>query len=309
MRRPYVHIAMALSLLSGPAMAGTIYGVKSLAPGGSELSVPPAILFSFLDTGSPSVAAIGFLTRDSALIDVDGLALSRTHGLLGFQMIGNNAAPASTLVSINTASAAATAIGSTMTGRAVRGAMFDRQNRLWALDSVADTLLRIDPTTGAILSETAITVGGLPRDIDPVSDLAQRSDGSVVLTTYRSEATGFDGPTFYTLDLDTGEASLVFVDSTPDPFMPSIPIANSGIAAGDDSAPTLLFTLDGDNTDDLFQYALPIYTRTVYVADVHFGFNAGGGDLASLAPLDIPEPMTLTLLGIGLAGLAAARRR
>ncbi len=80
MRRPYVHIAMALSLLSGPAMAGTIYGVKSLAPGGSELSVPPAILFSFLDTGSPSVAAIGFLTRDSALIESTA---SRCRGRMG----------------------------------------------------------------------------------------------------------------------------------------------------------------------------------------------------------------------------------
>lgn len=39
------------------------------------------------------------------------------------------------------------------------------------------------------------------------------------------------------------------------------------------------------------------------------GFNAGGGDLVSLAPLDVPEPITLTMPGAGLAELAAARRR
>jgi len=32
------------------------------------------------------------------------------------------------------------------------------------------------------------------------------------------------------------------------------------------------------------------------------GFNAGGGDLVSLAPLDVPEPITLTMPGLAAPG-------
>lgn len=302
-------LAAALMCFAWPAMSGTVYGVKSLSPGGAEISTTPAVLFSFLDTGGPGVSVIGSVTRDSGQIDVDGLALSRTHGLLGFEMIGTDASPTSRLVSIDTTSAVATSIGSAMTGRAMRGAMFDRQNRLWAVDSASNSLLRIDPTTGAVLGETSITIGGSPRDISPGTDLAQRADGTVVLTTYRFEQPDFDGPTFYTLDLDTGEATLAFVDTTPDPFFPAIPVYNSGLAAGGDLNPDVLFTLDGDGSDDLFQYALPSYLRTLVAANVHPAFNAGGGDLASLAPLDVAEPISSTLLTVGLLGLLGLRRR
>ena len=302
-------LAVALMCFAWPAMSGTVYGVKSLSPGGTEVSTAPAVLFSFLDTGGPGVSIIGSVTRDSTQIDVDGLALSRTHGQLGFEMTGTDAGPTSRLVSINTSSAVATSIGSAMTGRAMRGAMFDRQNRLWVVDSASNSLLRIDPTTGAVLSETPITVGGLPRDIAPGTDLAQREDGTVVLTTYRFEQTDFDGPTFYTLDLDTGAATLAFVDTTPDPFFPSIPVYNSGLAAGGDQNPNVLFTLDGDASDDLFQYGLPSYLRTVVAANFYPAFNAGGGDLASLAPLEVAEPISASMLAVGLLGLCGLRRR
>ena len=302
-------IVAALLVLAVPARAETIFGVKSLSPGGTEVSTAPAVLFSFSDSSGTGVSIIGAVTRDSSQVDIDGLALSRTYGLLGFEMTGTDVSPTSRLVAISTSSAVATAVGSAMTGRSMRGAMFDRQDRLWVVDSAANSLLRIDPASGAVISETPITVGGLPREISPGTDIAQRMDGTVVLTTYRFEQSGFDGPTFYTLDLDTGEATQAFVDTTPDPFFPSIPVYNSGLAAGGYDNTDVLFTLDGDANDDLFQYALPSYTRTMFNENFYPVFNAGGGDLASLAPLEVPEPMTGGIFAAGLLALRGLRRR
>ncbi len=301
-------IFLACCAIVAPVQAEIIYGLKSASDNGPS-TLAPAYLFNFSDTGGVTPTMIGAMTVDSVGIDADGLALSATYGLRGFMVGGTFAAPTSTLIGINATTAVANLLGTTYTSRSLRGAMFDRYNRLWAVDSVGNKLLRIDPLDGTIISEVALTSGGNAMNFFPATDLAEMADGTTYLSVYDASA----GPSLYTLDLSTGVATLAFVDTASDnDTLNTLLLYNSGLAAGSADTAGVLFALDGDGYDDIFTYALPGFGRTEVASNIlnpYNNFNAGGLDLASLPNAVVPEPATLGVLALGFSGLLGVRRR
>ncbi len=278
-------------ILAVTGTAGAItYGLKSLAPtSGPTVSAPPTHLFQFAEDGS-WFTDIGAIKLTGADIDADGLAASPNHGLLAFQIADSG----STLIALDNKTGVATAVGSELSGRDIRGATFDLADALWAIDATSDDLLRIDPTTGIILgSPVALTLGGSAFDLSTASDVAVRRDGTFYLVSC---------PGIYTLDAQTGALTNIKVDSGQ-----GLSGAAFSLAAGNDA---LLAAYEINGPDDVFVYDVDAagIPRTVLYPNIIPSFNAGRGDLAAVI---IPEPVTMAglMLGIGCLARYVRKRR
>lgn len=302
-------VAAALTLCASQAQA-TVFGVKtcgsgSAACGGGEVlgggSLAPSRLFSF-DEGTSAVTDIGSVQLFGQDIDVDALAQSSTHGLLGYQLIhttsGTNSivanTPSSQLISIDTATAVATPIGG-IALRDMRGAAFDLSGNLWAIDTNNSQLVQINPLTGVEISSVNLS----QTLSSTVVDIAVRADGTAILS---------DLDSVFTLDLGTGDLTSLF-DA-------GVAFALSGLAYSAAAAADDLFAYEVNGGEDIYKFDVGnTFTPTLLAANLiptldGGQFNAGRGDLAALVnPLAVSEPGTLVLIGLGLAGLGVARRK
>lgn len=131
------------------------------------------------------------------------------------------------------------------------------------------------------------------------SDIALQSDGTAILV---------DLGKFYQLDLGNGDLNLLFEDS----------LQYAGLAFSDLAANDLLFAYEVAGSEDIRTFDLgnantvsQIITNLIPTLGGQI-FNAGRGDLAAHVTFEqnsIPEPGTLVIFGLGLAGLGFMRRR
>jgi len=200
---------------------------------------------------------VGDLTLNGSPVKIDALAYSPQYGLLAFQMDGDlyqYTGSNSRLVRVNPQTAQVSVIGDWLSGRTIVGAAFDASDRLWAVDTQQDQLLRIDPNSGAILQSIPITLGGNRLDLNApgATDIAFDIYGNAYICDTILQSP--QGTKFYRLDMATGAATLLHTDQVEVPRYggglaePSV----VGMAFSRAAPPDRLFVAENNNCDDIW---------------------------------------------------------
>lgn len=274
--------ALILSAVSATTvcLAGTtIYGLKSRAS--SVPSTTPTRLFSF-DGTNGGFQDIGAVTYNGNQVDADGLAWSEI-GLTAFLLESDG----SRLVSVNPTTAVAITLAF-YPAKVIRGATA-RGGTLYALDVLANSHYNLAKINLGTFTSTSIV---LNTGIADVCDLDFAANGELWVT---------DMNAFLKLDPLTGVLTLVATDAIPESG--ASPAANAGFVFDETSAFHSI-TYEVTANDDIYTYALPVATRTMFISNILPSYNAGRGDLAA-----VPEPATSAAFALALALLAKRRRR
>ncbi|MGK7905561.1 MAG: PEP-CTERM sorting domain-containing protein [Hormoscilla sp.] len=290
-------IALLLSIALPNSVEAAVLGLKSRWHNQRRISTTPTHLFRFAEDGS-SFTDLGVVTLNGSQIDADALAISQEYGLLGFAVTGNS----SQLISIDSDTAKATALGSLLNGRDIRGATFDLTGNLWVLDAAENELLKIDPTTGQILDNSiTLTFGQGEFDLSNASDIAVHQEGIFYIANLSK---------IYSLNVQTGALTEVNQDSGKG-FV--------GLAFSMDADENDFFAYDVNYYDDIFLYDGDAnYAKTDLFLNIISRFNGGLGDIAGVVEkkeepkpsTKVPEPSSaLALLTLGAFGVILKRKK
>ena len=269
-------VALVSLVMAANARAG-IWGIRSTGTSSApSYSAGPVELFSINEDGSGYVDHGDiFNLTPSALTNFDALAVSPHYGLMAFEIFSSGTT--SRLSTINPAGDGTHAVTGTkvnlaLSGREIRGAVFDLKDRLWALDTTSSQLLQVDPVTGGEKagSVVGLSLGGSPYTFSGNTvDLAVRSDGSFFMTAV-------DGGVakVFSLDETTGALTQVYANSSW--------LGEVGSTFPPAAAPNHLFAFDVSGAEDFVRYDLtgPAITRT-HLFTLPGTMNSGRGDMAA----------------------------
>jgi hypothetical protein len=263
-----------------------IYGLKTQAAPPAESQLPTH-LYVFDMNGTVLIDRMP-VNIAGVNIEADGLSQSETLGLRAFRV----EAAGSTLISINPDTAAATVLGPLLPGRRIRGACFDLNGNLLAIDSVNNDLIRVDPATGVVLcTPVALTLSAAAFDLSYMCDIAARANGTLHLSSYNDVSI----TRHFTLNPHTGALTLLTTSASRDP----------GIAFVDGAPPSTMFALETNGVDDLFTYNVAgPFTPVSLILNIIAQFNSGPGDLAAIVtqsgvPGCVTTPCTANIVNAG----------
>ena len=274
-----VAATVALFLVQAQDASALVWGIRSTATNSPPAySAPPVELFRINEDGTGYVdhgTIVNISPGVGRATNFDGLAYSSRFGLMAFEVFG--AGTTSRLATIDpdgngTYAVTATKVDLALSGREIRGAAFDEKGRLWALDTIGDVLLQVDPLTGGMIgTPQGLTLSGSPYAFEGNTvDLAVTPEGKAYMT-----AVAASDARVYTLDINTGVLAEIRQDSNW--------LGEVGATFSVHTGPSKLYALDVSGPEDFVRYDLP--PAGAIPRSVEFTLpgtlNAGRGDLAA----------------------------